>query len=479
MRIMIRLYYVMKLYRCILIIVMLLLVFSQAHSQENDSSDLAGMGIHDQLFIAADKGDTLSALKLLSQGADINATNYEGVTPLMFAAQSGHANMVTMLMQHGADAGIKPFNGYTALIAAIRNSQPEAAENLLRNGAAINQADNNKVTPLMHAIAVDSFYIPDMLLYYGAAIDLKNSQGTDALMIASQLGRYEIAIKLLAAGADINAIDLVGNTPLHYATFAGQTAIMELLIVNGASLEVTNSSGYTPLSIAAAADNFSAARMLIAYGADVNSRVNGSLNPLTLAIRNKNDSLVNMLVNHDAHATRGPNFNKFTVGTRYTFNGKDSQLGFSFGITDSRYNLMAGLGYGFRPEAIQVLEEQDPNLYYQYWERRHFISFSLDKAFFLRRGNSAFITSAFAGFSEVLTFGSYKGSNEHPDVRLLINPRIGCLVEYYFIRVKLGFELLNLHLEDIDKSWFNVSLEFLLNRKRGSLKMPSSQWLYH
>jgi ankyrin repeat protein len=465
----------MSLYRYILFF-MLLVAACNVYAQEQEDNNYE-QGLDNQLIIAADKGDTLTALKLISWGARVNATTYEGVTPLMYAAQNGDTAMIRILVQHGADANMKPLNGYTALITAIRSGHVQVAEWLIRNGADIDLTDNYKVTPLMHAIAVDSFYMPDMLLYYKAAIDLSNRQGTDALMLASRLGRYEIAKELIAEGADINTVDIYGNLPLHYATFAGQTDLMDLLILNGAALEVSNSSGYTPLSVATAMNNFTAARLLIGYGADVNSRVNGSLNPLTLALNNKNDSLVKMLVNHDAKAIKRPCLNQFTIGTRFVFNHEDSQLDFSIGMSDSKYNLMTCLGFGFRPKPVQILDEVDQSLFYQYWEKRRFISLSLDKAFFLHTGNSAFSASAFAGFSEVLTFGSYRGSNENPDFRLMINPRIGWICEYDFIRLKLSYEFMNLHLEEISKGWFSVSLEFLLNRKRGNIKIPSLKWL--
>jgi len=465
----------MKLCRIILSLVLLVAAY-HVYPQESNNDDLEGLGINDQLIIVADKGDTAAALKLIDRGALVNTTTYEGVTPLMFAAQNGHTDMVSLLMQHGANADLKPYSGYTALISAIRSGQIQTAEYLIRNGADINLSDNDKVTPLMYAIAVDSFYLPDMLLYYGAAVDLKNMQGTDALMLASRLGSFEIAIKLLEAGGVVNTGDTEGNTPLHYATLAGHTEMMDLLILNGASLEMKNSSGYTPLSIAATMNNFAAARLLISYGADVNSRINGPLNPLTLAQSNKNDSLVKMLVNHGAKAIKRPYFNQFTIGSRYNLNGDDSQLGFSFGLSDRKYNLMTSLGFGFRLKAIQVLEEPEHDLFYQYWEKRRFISISLEKAFLLHSYSSAFTTSAFAGFSEVLTFGSYKGSNANPDVRLIINPRIGCIIRYDLIRLKLGYEFMNLHLKEFSNGWFSVSLEFLLNRKRGSIKTPSMKW---
>jgi hypothetical protein len=86
-------------------------------------------------------------------------------------------------------------------------------------------------------------------------------------------------------------------------------------------------------------------------------------------------------------------------------------------------------------------------------------------------------TGVFAGLSEVLTFGGYRGSAENPDVKLLFNPRIGGIINYRFIRFKFDYEYMNQHLKEINKGWFNFSLEFLFKRNMGSVKAPSIDWL--
>jgi ankyrin repeat protein len=458
----------MKTCKTILSFVLLLATYA-VFAQESDEDYAGIMDIDDLLIISADKGDTATALKLIARGAFVNTSTYDGVTPLMFASQNGNTDMVSLLLKHSANANMKPDNGYTALISAILSGFIQTAEFLVRNGANINLSDDNKVTPLMHAIAVDSFYFPDMLLYYGADIGLKDENGIDALMLACQLGRYEIAIALLEAGSDINSSDLKGNTPLHYA---GNDLIMELLLLNGALLESKNSVGYTPLSVAIAKSDYNASRLLIGYGADVNSQISPSVNILNLAQSSKNDSLITLLLNNEAIALQRPYFNKFTFGTRFSFNKDDSNLGFSFGLNESKYNLMTYLGFGFRHAAAQVLEESSENTYYQYWEKRNFVSITLEKSLFLHHLGSSFSTGAFVGFSEVLTFGSYRGSSNHPGVKLVMNPKIGCVAQYDFIRLKISYEFMNLHLERYMNGWYSISLELLINRKRESNGIP-------
>lgn len=470
-------YSFMKQCCCILLSLFLLVTRVFYSHGQDEIYDSLGLSLDEDLIVAADKGDTVAVLKLIHKGVNVNAKTFAGVTPLMYAAQNGDTAVAKLLLTHGADVGVRPMNGYTALISAIRSGNPDMAEFLIRHGADINQPDYDNVTPLMYAIAADSFYLPDMLLYYNADVSRQNKQGMNALMTASYLGRYEIVVSLLEAGAAVNAADKQQWTSLHYATMAGNTEVMELLLVNGAMLESVTSTGYTPLSLATAFDNFNAARLLIGYGADVNSRVNGSMSPLSLALENKNDSLARMLKNQDARIVLGPSFNRYFTGAYWRVNGDDSHLGFTFGMGDHKYNLMASISYGFRLNAIQVLEQTENTVFYQYWERRHFIALAAEKAVYLPTEFKNFKTGVFGGVSEVVTFGGYRGSSDNPHVRLLFNPRIGAIMEFGFIRFKFSYEFLDLHLREINTQWFNFSLEFLFNKSRGKIKPPSLDWL--
>lgn len=44
---------------------------------------------------------------LLARGADVNARDDRGLTPLMYAAQRGYARLVSTLRKAGADASIE------------------------------------------------------------------------------------------------------------------------------------------------------------------------------------------------------------------------------------------------------------------------------------------------------------------------------------------------------------------------------------
>lgn len=66
--------------------------------------------------------------EVLKRGADINAANPEGYTPLMYAANLGLIDNVKTLLAHGADARLKTKGGTTALSLVETESSYAPAE---------------------------------------------------------------------------------------------------------------------------------------------------------------------------------------------------------------------------------------------------------------------------------------------------------------------------------------------------------------
>jgi ankyrin repeat protein len=58
---------------------------------------------------------------LLEYGADVNARNDTGSTPLHYAASSGCLSLVKLLLKYGGDPRIKNNEGKTPLDVAIRS----------------------------------------------------------------------------------------------------------------------------------------------------------------------------------------------------------------------------------------------------------------------------------------------------------------------------------------------------------------------
>jgi ankyrin repeat protein len=91
----------------------------------------------DALFRATIEGNTDMVRSLLSSpGADVNATNERGSTPLLEAARYGHDDVTRVLIAAGADIKAKDNDGKTALMLAVQGNHDEVVRVLKQAGAA-------------------------------------------------------------------------------------------------------------------------------------------------------------------------------------------------------------------------------------------------------------------------------------------------------------------------------------------------------
>jgi hypothetical protein len=88
-----------------------------------------------QLWHIVGSGDLEQLDQLLGQGADVNAGDRTGVTPLMRAAYHGQLAMVRALVEHGADPNAKDRSGLTAMMMAKHGKHDEIVEALRSLGA--------------------------------------------------------------------------------------------------------------------------------------------------------------------------------------------------------------------------------------------------------------------------------------------------------------------------------------------------------
>jgi ankyrin repeat protein len=64
-------------------------------------------------------GEVDAVSHFLKSGADVNAKNHKGNTPLFDACWNGHADIVRLLLEYGADTTVVNKRGDTALDNAI------------------------------------------------------------------------------------------------------------------------------------------------------------------------------------------------------------------------------------------------------------------------------------------------------------------------------------------------------------------------
>ena len=103
--------------------------------------------------------------RLIASGADVNAKNENGQTPLHWAVLEDRIEMAKLLIASGADVGAKNKDGETPLHWAVDNDNIEIAKLLIDSGAKVNVKKRNGDTPLDWA---DSQEMEALLIEHGA-----------------------------------------------------------------------------------------------------------------------------------------------------------------------------------------------------------------------------------------------------------------------------------------------------------------------
>jgi ankyrin repeat protein len=127
-------------------------------------------GKHGTIYGAADGGDIEGVKEFLAAGADVNAKNYLGRTPLYWATNTtagGHKEIVELLIAKGADVNAKTIDGVTPLHNAAEWGHKEVGEILIAEGADVNAKNNLGDTPLDCAINYDDHETADFLRKHG------------------------------------------------------------------------------------------------------------------------------------------------------------------------------------------------------------------------------------------------------------------------------------------------------------------------
>lgn len=302
-----------------------------------DFPEVGGKSKESQLFEAVEQGNILAMVELLDSGANVNACNGRGWSPLMLATHLNNIDAVNLLLSRNAFLNVQSLNsGVTALIIA--------ADIATHNGFT----DTRVLTTLLDNEANVHFKTKGGKSALDLIVDLVRSTPAlnNSLVIQqivqriNQMRVQQTAIQSVkvAVVADVNAHTYMPSllpsytrpkvTPdqrkqeLNERLFAAiesnqPVSALEALIREGAEINARNNRGWTPLITAARFQNFNAADFLINSGADLDARSRSSgCTALMVAIDSsislnylEDTRIIDALINAGADATLANNNN--------------------------------------------------------------------------------------------------------------------------------------------------------------------------
>lgn len=125
---------------------------------------------------------------LLSNGADVNHTDKQGLTTLHRACLRGELDIVRCLLEKNPLLNLKNNSVGTPLHCAILRGSLDVAVALLEVVAPVNELDEFGETPLHLAASLSRHNIIRLLLQHGVDIGVEDSKGRTAATIAKNLG---------------------------------------------------------------------------------------------------------------------------------------------------------------------------------------------------------------------------------------------------------------------------------------------------
>ena len=224
---------------------------------------------------AAKRGDKQGVQALLKKKADVNAPQSDGATALHWTTYLNDAETSALLIRAGANVNARNNYGVTPLAIAAEQGNVPIIDQLMKAGTDPNDPIhfvNSAETPLMHAARAGSADAVKLFVLAGAKINARETwNGQSALMWAAAEGHASVVQALIDGGADLYARSNGGTTPFIFAVRKGDMPTVKTLLNAGVDVNEKRIDSATPLLVAVINGHEDLVDLLLEKGADPNA----------------------------------------------------------------------------------------------------------------------------------------------------------------------------------------------------------------
>ncbi|KAK6360671.1 hypothetical protein TWF730_006805 [Orbilia blumenaviensis] len=237
-------------------------------------------------------------LALLRAGADPNACNNSGATPMSFAAQTDQEEVLEILINHNGLVNGKDKKGWTPCHYATIGDSIATFKLLISHKADINQVDSLGMTPLHFTITHQSVSIFDYITHHiDADINhVSESKGTP-LTYAARKGSEDFVGALLTRNADLYAYGGKYHSALQAAASSGNSEIVKLILERKPNINAFGGKFGTALSACIKKRHNAITELLLMQeGVDVNFCKEEFITPIQAAAQHGDPEILESLI---------------------------------------------------------------------------------------------------------------------------------------------------------------------------------------
>jgi ankyrin repeat protein len=236
---------------------------------------------------------------LLEKGADPNLCDRKSIYPIHIAAQDGRIDLIQVLVDAGADPDPKDIDGLTPENYAIDNGHEDCAA-FLRSMCARYRGDKaDKLHQNLDPMWFDKKMIDSVM---GRSPNLFNADGELPLIIAikksqadNQAEILQVMRTLVEAGAEINKQQSIDKrtTLIAAAQYSRDDALLLYLLQTRADVETVDKFGWSALHYAVEQGNNSFIRILLDNGASLSVKDENGITPLLVELNKRGGGNIN------------------------------------------------------------------------------------------------------------------------------------------------------------------------------------------